>query len=98
MPPTMRGLCARRFLAIGSRRQPPLATAASQPHSGAPTHGYKATREAAWRHWRRAGGENEKKRVYQARVFDGRTDSRNKITIYDPKVDGTYLGRISDCG
>jgi hypothetical protein len=31
-------------------------------------------------------------------VFDGRTDSRNKITIYDPKADGTYLGRISDRG
>jgi hypothetical protein len=41
---------------------------------------------------------SKKRRVYQARVFDGRTDSRNKITIYDPKVDGTYLGRISDCG
>jgi hypothetical protein len=27
-----------------------------------------------------------------------RTDSRNKITIYDPKADGTYLGQISDCG
>jgi len=39
-----------------------------------------------------------KHRVYRPGVFDGRTDSRNKITIYDPKADGTYLGRISDCG
>jgi hypothetical protein len=26
------------------------------------------------------------------------TDSGNKITICDSKADGTYLGRISDCG
>jgi hypothetical protein len=39
-----------------------------------------------------------KRRIYRPGVFDGRTDGRNNITIYDPKADGTYLGPISDCG
>jgi hypothetical protein len=45
---------------------------------------------------------NKKRRVYQPGVLDGRTDSRNKITIYDPKVDSTLFGsdfglRIAEC-
>jgi hypothetical protein len=44
--------------------------------------------------WRR---EWSKSAASQPRVFDGRADSRNRITIYDPKADGIYLS-ILDCG
>ena len=38
-----------------------------------------------------------RKRRVQPRIFDGRADNRNRITIHDPKADGIYLG-ILDCG
>jgi hypothetical protein len=48
------------------------------------THGYAATREPQWERLPNAGGGNDQKTPrLSPHVFDGRADTRNRITIYD---------------
>jgi hypothetical protein len=51
------------------------------------------------RRWRRRRSHLQgERRIRRTEIMPSLTDSGNKITICDSKADGTYLGRISDCG